>query len=96
MSLASRSRASAGEETAIEPTRPTAATKEKRGAAQAPKWVKVLRDAFKHEHGFGWSLRDKNGKVQLTRRFEDGTRSAVALAVRWSWTSRGTQAAPVR
>lgn len=84
MSLASRSSSSAGAETVFEPAKPIAPTKEKKGAAQAPKWVKVLRDAVKQEHGFGWSLRDKNGKVQLTRRFEDGTRSAVVLDLPWN------------
>ena len=84
MSLASRSRTPVGAESASQTVKPVAATKEKGGAEQAPKWVQVLRDAVKQEHGFGWSLRDKNGKVQLTRRFEDGTRSAVVLDLPWN------------
>jgi hypothetical protein len=44
-----------------------------------PKWVSTLRAAIKQEHGFGWGIRDKGGKVQVTRRFEDGTRSSVTL-----------------
>ncbi len=39
---------------------------------------------LKSEHGFGWSIREHRGKVQLTRRFEDGTRSAVSLDLPWN------------
>ncbi len=49
-----------------------------------PKWVSTLRAAIKQEHGFGWGIRDKGGKVQVTRRFEDGTRSSVTLDCPWN------------
>ena len=49
-------------------------------------WVSALRASLKQEHGFGWGIREKQGKVQLTRRYEDGTRSSVTLQV--SWDSR--------
>lgn len=48
-----------------------------------PRWVATLRNALKGEHGRGWSVRDKYGRVQITRRFEDGTRSAVDTAIDW-------------
>jgi len=49
-------------------------------------WVTTLRASLKQEHGFGWGIREKQGKVQLTRRFEDLSRSSVTLDV--SWDSR--------
>lgn len=49
-------------------------------------WVTALRASLKQEHGLGWGIREKQGKVQLTRRFEDGSRSSVNLEV--SWDSR--------
>ena len=54
-------------------------------ARQQP-WVSALRASLKQAHGFGWGIREKQGKVQLTRRFEDGSRSSVTLGV--SWDSR--------
>lgn len=42
-----------------------------------------MRASLKQEHGFGWSVREKQGKVQLTRRYEDGSRSSVTLAIAW-------------
>jgi hypothetical protein len=51
--------------------------------SRKPFWTRVLRALFKTEHGFGWSIREHRGKVQLTRRFEDGTRSAVSLDLPW-------------
>ena len=53
---------------------------------QQQPWVTALRASLKQEHGFGWGIREKQGKVQLTRRFEDGSRSSVTLGV--SWDSR--------
>ena len=50
----------------------------------ASKWFEILRAAIKQQHGFGWSVRDKGGKVQLTRRFEDGTRSSITLDCPWN------------
>lgn len=48
------------------------------------RWVLTLRQAVKQDHGFGWNLREISGKVQLTRRFDDGTRSSVVLDLPWS------------
>ena len=53
-------------------------------APRAQKWVSTLRAAIKQQHGFGWSVRDKAGKVQLTHRFDDGTRSSVTLDCTWN------------
>jgi len=53
--------------------------------AQAPPpWVQTLRRALKAEHGRGWSVREQSERVQLTRRFEDGTRSSVVLEIAWN------------
>jgi integrase len=51
--------------------------------SRKPSWTRALRALIKTEHGFGWSIREHRGKVQLTRRFEDGTRSAVSLELPW-------------
>lgn len=51
---------------------------------RAPRWTSTLREMLKTEHGFGWSVREHRGKVQLTRRFEDGSRSAVSLDLPWN------------
>ncbi len=53
-------------------------------AAPAPRWAQDLRSQLKREHGFGWSVRDIRGRVQLTRRWEDDTRSAVLLPIAWN------------
>jgi hypothetical protein len=47
-------------------------------------WVYLFRRALKAEHGHGWSVREQSGKVQLTRRFEEGTRSSVFLEIAWN------------
>jgi len=52
--------------------------------AQHAKWVAHVRGAIKQQHGFGWSVRGISGKVQLTRRYEDGTRSSVVLDLPWT------------
>lgn len=49
-----------------------------------PRWVQTLRDALKQEHGFGWNVREISGRVQLTRRFPDRTRSSVVLDIPWT------------
>ena len=51
--------------------------------SRKPSWTRALRALIKTEQGFGWSIREHRGKVQLTRRFEDGTRSAVSLDLPW-------------
>jgi integrase len=48
------------------------------------RWVQTLRDAIKQEHGFGWNVREITGKVQLTRRYADMTRSSVVLEMPWN------------
>lgn len=53
-------------------------------ASREPAWVSALRNVIKTEHGFGWSIREHRGKVQLTRRFEDGSRSSVSLDLSWN------------
>ena len=53
------------------------------GMPQQQPWVTTLRASLKQEHGFGWGIREKQGKVQLTRRFEDHSRSSVTLDVCW-------------
>jgi integrase len=47
-------------------------------------WDATLRDLIRTEHGFGWSIRGHRGKVQLTRRHDDGTRSSVSLDAPWN------------
>lgn len=51
--------------------------------ARTQPWVTTLRASLKQEHGFGWNIREKQGKVQLTRRYEDGSRSSVTLDIAW-------------
>lgn len=46
-------------------------------------WFIRIRQQLKAEHGFGWNIRDHRGTVQLTRRFEDGTRSSAYLPLPW-------------
>lgn len=53
-------------------------------ASRKPSWDSALREVIKTEHGFGWSIRGHRGKVQLTRRFEDGNRSSVSLDLPWN------------
>ena len=53
-------------------------------APRKPSWDSALRDVIKTEHGYGWSIRGHRGKVQLTRRFEDGSRSSVSLDHDWN------------
>jgi integrase len=52
-------------------------------APRKPAWISALRHLLKTEHGYGWSIREHRGKVQLTRRFEDGSRSSVSLDLPW-------------
>ena len=52
--------------------------------SSSPRWVITLRDAIKREHGLGWSVREMSGRIQLTRRFDDGSRSSVTLDLPWS------------
>lgn len=53
-------------------------------AGKSPVWATELRNQLKREHGFGWTVRERHGKVQVTRRWEDGSRSAVVLPIPWN------------
>jgi integrase len=53
-------------------------------AGSIPRWASELRSQLKREHGFGWTVRERNGFVQLTRRWEDDTRSSVMLPITWN------------
>ncbi len=53
-------------------------------ASSSIRWASDLRNQLKREHGFGWSVRERNGNVQLTRRWEDDTRSSVMLPIPWN------------
>ncbi|MCS5692622.1 site-specific integrase [Cyanobium sp. FGCU-6] len=46
-------------------------------------WDATLRELIRTQHGFGWSIRGHRGKVQITRRYEDGTRASVSLDLPW-------------
>ena len=50
-------------------------------------WDSVLRKQIKLEHGRGWSISPQSGKAKLTRRYSDGTRSSVTLAIPWAASS---------
>jgi integrase len=68
----------------LQTARSIAVPGDRKGAERAQKWVLTLRAAIKQEHGFGWSVRDKGAKVQLTHRYEDGTRSSITLDCPWN------------
>ena len=63
--------------TLLEPLHPLAKVSD-------PKWVSDLRGVLKREHGKGWEIRDHRGRVWLTRRYEDRTRSSTYLPFEWS------------
>jgi integrase len=63
------------------PTNPSA---RKKRADHRRDFSETVRNALKQEHGRGWSVREMHGHVQLTRRFEDGSRSSVTLAIPWN------------
>ena len=58
--------------------------------ASRQKWFETLRLSIGQEHGMGWSVREigvtaRNpvGRAQLTRIWEDRTRSSVVLPLEW-------------
>ena len=53
-------------------------------SSSSPCGVIILRDAIKREHGLGWRGREMSSRIQLPRRFDDGTRSSVTLDLPWS------------
>jgi hypothetical protein len=50
-------------------------------------WDQILRKQIKLEHGRGWSISPQSGKAKLTRRYPDGARSSVMLAIPWAASS---------
>jgi len=50
-------------------------------------WDQLLRKQIKLEHGRGWSIGPQSGKAKLTRRYPDGTRSSITLAIPWAASS---------
>ena len=62
--------------------------------AQRQQWFEILRLSIQQEHGKGWSVREigataRNpiGRAQLTRIWEDRTRSSVVLSLEWKATN---------
>jgi integrase len=62
--------------------------------APRQKWFETLRLSIGQEHGTGWSIREigvtpRNpvGRAQLTRIWEDRTRSSVVLPLEWKATN---------
>ena len=53
-------------------------------AGSDSRWAAELRSQLKRENGYGWSVRERNGHVQLTRRWEDDSRSSVMLPIAWN------------
>lgn len=51
------------------------------------RWDHDLRRQLKREHGAGWSVGEQSGRVKLTHRYEDGSRSSVMLDIPWSVSS---------
>ena len=43
------------------------------------KWEQALRRQIRDNHGNGWNVIAQSGKCKLTRRYEDGTKSAKSL-----------------
>ncbi|MFM6180915.1 MAG: hypothetical protein ACKPA8_05240, partial [Dolichospermum sp.] len=50
-------------------------------------WVTLVRRTIKQSVGRGWTIREKRGKIDLSRRFDDGTRSTVILDLPWTASS---------
>jgi integrase len=62
--------------------------------AARQQWFETLRLQLRQEHGKGWSIREVGvtprnpiGRAQLTRIWEDRTRSSVALPLEWKATN---------
>ena len=52
--------------------------------AALAKWEKDLRNAVKQQHSFGWSVRNKRGKVLVQRFWKDtGTYERKVLPIKW-------------
>lgn len=66
----------------------------RRALAQMPRtlskpgtWDHDLRRQLRREHGAGWTVVEQSGKVKLTYRYAEGTRSSVMLDIPWAATS---------
>lgn len=46
-------------------------------------WTDLLRKQLKNEHGFGWNIAEQSGKVKVSKRYEDDSRSSVMLPIEW-------------
>ena len=53
----------------------------------AQKWEQTLRQQIKDNHGNGWNVIAQSGKTKLTRRYEDGSKSAKVLPIEWKATN---------
>ncbi len=53
-------------------------------AGSTSRWSTELRNQLKREQGFGWTVRERHGQDQLTRRWEDDTRSSVMVPIAWN------------
>ncbi|MCP9803711.1 hypothetical protein KBY75_09025 [Cyanobium sp. T1G-Tous] len=62
--------------------------------AQRQQWFEILRLSIQQEHGKGWSVREIGAternpisRAQLTRIWENRTRSSVVLSLEWKATN---------
>ena len=53
----------------------------------AQQWEKTLRRQIRDNHSSGWNVIQQSGKCKLTRRYEDGTKSAKVLPIEWKATN---------
>ena len=51
------------------------------------KWEQTLSRQIRDNHGNGWNVIAQSGKCKLTRRYEDGTKSAKVLPIEWKATN---------
>ena len=51
------------------------------------KWEQTLRRQIRDNHGAGWNVIQQSNKCKLTRRYEDGTKSAKVLPIEWKATN---------
>ena len=51
------------------------------------KWEQTLRRQIRDNHGNGWNVIAQSGKCKLTRRYEDGSKSAKVLPIKWQATN---------
>ena len=50
------------------------------------KWEQTLRRQIRDNHRNCWHVIAQSGKCKLTRRYEDGTKSAKVLPIEWKAT----------